>query len=118
IPTEAIHRRQRGPGPSKQTPVMTRRTPLPGPLLDTSFPVGAAQKGGLSRSRLRANDLTTPFHGVRTHGLNLDSFVDRCRACQARMHSEQFFSHTTAAHLLGLPLPRGLSVTELEVTSL
>src|SRR5699024_3270958 len=96
---------------------MTRRTPLPGPFLDASFAVSAAQKGGLSRSRLRANDLTTPFHGVRTHGLTLDSFVDRCHACQERMHSEQFFSHTTAAHLLGLPLPRRLSDTDLEVTS-
>ncbi|HLR27580.1 MAG TPA: DUF559 domain-containing protein [Ruania sp.] len=97
---------------------MTRPAPLPDPFLNTSFAVGTAQNGGLTRSRLRANDLTTPFHGVRSHGLNLDSFVDRCRACQERMHPEQFFSHTTAAHLLGLPLPGRLRDTELEVTSL
>lgn len=97
---------------------MTRRIPLPGPLLGTSFTVSSARDGGVSRSRLRAGDLTAPFHGVRSHSLNPGTFADRCHACQQRMHPEQFFSHTTAARLFGLPLPHTLRDSTLEITSL
>ncbi|MRG59091.1 hypothetical protein GE115_04295 [Agromyces sp. CFH 90414] len=83
---------------------MTRRAPLPFELAFRPFTVRQATEAGVSRSRLRANDLERPFRGVRSPVLAQDA-VDRCRAYATRMPSAHAFSHVTAAELFGLPLP-------------
>lgn len=87
---------------------MPRPTPLPHPFDREPFRVDAALRGTISRGRLRGSDLQRPFHGVRSVGLDLNETVERCAAYSARMRSEEFFSHTTAAILHGFPLPRML----------
>ena len=96
---------------------MSQRSPLPRPFADAPFTVGKARAGGVSRSRLRSSDLDTPFRGVRVRAGRAETLEDRCRACQARMHSEQFFSHLTAARLYGLPTPWPAEAEPLDVCS-
>lgn len=79
--------------------------PLP-PELRSAFHVRDADAYGIPRRRLSARDLRSPFHGVRiarTHPL--DDVEARCRAFLPRMVGAQFFSHSTAAALWGMPLP-------------
>lgn len=79
--------------------------PLP-PELGSAFHVREAAEHGIPRRRLRAHDLQSPFHGVRVaHDAPLARLEDRCRALLPRMTGAQFFSHTTAAALWGMPLP-------------
>jgi hypothetical protein len=54
---------------------------------------------------MRANDLVSPFRGIRMHRsieMNLDR---RCQAYSLRLADRQAFSHSTAALLYGLPVP-------------
>ncbi|MFC9561100.1 endonuclease domain-containing protein [Agromyces sp. NPDC056965] len=53
-------------------------------------------------------DLDRPFHGVRSIGVDLDTTLGRCRAYRPRLREGVRFSHSTAAILLGAPLPAGL----------
>lgn len=96
---------------------MSHRSPLPWPLADAPFTVADARAGGVPRSRLRSSDLKTPFRGVRVRAGGIETFVDRCHACQARMHPDQFFSHLTAARLFGLPTPQRTDADLLDVCS-
>lgn len=102
------------------------RTPRPlPPLLGDLFTFEQARASGVTPARLRASDLVRPFHGVRARGavaetLRLgdrpfDSLSDeqqqalivaRARAFGLRLQPGEHFSHTTAALLWGLPLPR------------
>jgi len=80
--------------------------PLPPHIRIGPFSTRDAHTAGVSSSRLRRRDLARPFHGVR---VVRDEFSplrlhDRCAAYSARMDAIQFFSHTTAALLWGLPL--------------
>ncbi len=83
---------------------MPRATPLPPPLGQRPFAVAEAAELGVPRSRLRAKDLVAPFHGVRSPS---SSDVDSLRAYAARMAPAERFTHTTAAELNGLRMPRG-----------
>lgn len=84
---------------------MTRREPLPPHLAGRPFHVNDALAAGVSPGRMRASDLEAPFRGVRadaavrTHG-------ERAGAYARIMPDEALFTHVTAAHLLGAPLPR------------
>jgi hypothetical protein len=96
------------------------RNPRPLPSgLPPAFHVGEARRLGVGRSRLDRADLARPFYAVRmqvadTSGsaavspaeLMRDEAVQRATAYAARMRPSEFFSHTTAAILWGLPLPR------------
>ncbi|MET0975853.1 MAG: hypothetical protein ABWX82_09295 [Leifsonia sp.] len=86
---------------------MRRPSPLPPPLASEPFTVGTAAALGVSRRRTRANDLSTPFRGVRSAG-TADSVDALCHAYAVRMPETQYFSHATAAQLWGIPLPRRL----------
>jgi hypothetical protein len=86
---------------------MPQPTPLPFELALAPFRVGEARAMGVSAGRLRAQDLHAPFHGVRTLSAPLDLRA-RCLAYSAKMTQGHWFSHTTAAALWGLPLPRHL----------
>lgn len=84
---------------------MTERRPLPSYLTQSAFATSRADELGVSRSRLRASDLDTPFRGVRSAGLDLNYLVSRCRAAAAFMGDQDAFSHSTALGLFGAPLP-------------
>ncbi len=83
---------------------MTRRHPLPDDLPER-FRVADAREMGASRGRLRASDLVTPFHGVRSRSPGNDTMLDRCRAYAPRLAEGQFFSHETVFALRGLSTP-------------
>jgi len=100
-----------------------RSSPLPDDL-PSSFTVSRGRELGLSTRRMRAGDLDTPFHGVRTTQVESSAekpgsressdelekrharIRGRAGAYAARMGEHEFFSHLTAAVLWGLPLPR------------
>jgi len=89
-----------------------RRTPLP-ETLGRAFTVADAQSAGVPRSRLRANDLRHPFHGVRAAGGDRELDGERMLLARAaeyapRMTEHEFFSHVTAAVLWGVPLPTAM----------
>ncbi|PPL19318.1 endonuclease domain-containing protein [Microterricola pindariensis] len=84
---------------------MPRRVPLPPSLTGRAFTVDEARDAGLSPERLRGEDLSSPFHGVRVAAPDGGALLDRCRAYATRMRPGQFFSHLTAARIWGAPLP-------------
>jgi hypothetical protein len=83
---------------------MTRRQHLPDDLPE-HFHVAEAREKGASTSRLRASDLVTPFHGVRSRSVGDGTILDRCRAYAPRLSEGQFFSHETVFALRGLSTP-------------
>lgn len=98
---------------------VTPPVPIPRPLSGRPFTVAEALNLGLSSNRLRTPDLARPFHGVREDVANDGSLQARARAYQARMAPNEFFSHSTAALLLGTPLSRKLECQhELHVSVL
>lgn len=88
--------------------------PLPTDL-GRQFSTTAAHARGVSRSRLRARDLDRPFHGVRSrplpatggdrYAIARDRELALILALAARLTPTQFFSHRSAALLLGAPMP-------------
>jgi very-short-patch-repair endonuclease len=68
------------------------------------FTTGRAVDAGVSRGRLRARDLDRPFVGVRV-GAAPTTVVDLVRAYAPILADGEFFSHVTAAVLLGMWLP-------------
>lgn len=114
---------------------MPRPQPLPDELRGRAFSVGEGLASGVTKSRMRGHDLERPFHGVRMPGSEIAdpapaatrashpesgatrsplsstessaarTYLRHCRAYAARMREGQFFSHHTAARLLGLPVP-------------
>lgn len=98
---------------------MTRRRDLPDGLDGRAFSVRAALDLGVSPGRLRRQDLTAPFHGVRVSAADHDAgdVWLRCRAYAVRMPPGQLFSHITAAALHGIPLPRRFDTAPLHVST-
>ncbi|MEP6478576.1 MAG: hypothetical protein ABJB03_04240 [Rhodoglobus sp.] len=82
---------------------MRRPAPLPPELARDPFTVNAATTAGVGRQRLRAADLSTPFHGVRTSG-SPGTPLELAQAYAVRMPERQFFSHVTAAQLWDFPM--------------
>ena len=77
----------------------------------------AARDADITRARLRASDLATPFRGVRTRSDAASTVHARAASYAAKMSDGQFFSHTTAAQLLGLRMPENFQSTLLHVAS-
>jgi len=69
------------------------------------FHVTDAHRMGLRNGRLRGADLWAPFRGVRSLA-PVDTLRELAAAYAAKMTVVQCFSHTTAAAIWGLPLPR------------
>lgn len=104
-----------------------RPTPLPEELA-TEFHTSAARELGVSKQRLRANDLARPFRGVRVRAaapgqssssINIyaqarDRELALIRALSTGLHAGQFFTHRSAALLWEAPLPHR-SAPELHV---
>jgi very-short-patch-repair endonuclease len=89
--------------------------PLPSTVDVNAFTVASALANGATRRRLRAKDLTAPFHGVRVAGRS-DSWEAKLRAYAVRMPDGGRFSHTTAALLHGMRMPSGHIPDSLHVT--
>lgn len=84
---------------------MARSRPLPEALRLAPFRVSEAIALDVDAKRLRSSHLAAPFHGARSPDAVTD-LISRCRAYEPLMLDGQWFSHTTAAQLWGLPLPR------------
>jgi hypothetical protein len=84
---------------------MRRNHPLPQILASRPFSVREAAELGVGAGRLRGNDLSRPFHGTRIPGILPAEIADLAVAYASRMPSDQYFSHWTAAVLLGFRLP-------------
>ncbi|MCL2515631.1 MAG: hypothetical protein FWD85_04900 [Microbacteriaceae bacterium] len=84
--------------------------------------MAASDAEGVPRGRLRARDLSDPFRGVRIPIALLENadddrkFTLLCDAYQAHLPATWFFSHATAARILGVPLPRRLERLEVHVS--
>jgi hypothetical protein len=78
--------------------------PLPHDLTTRPFLASEALALGLTRRRLRAQDLWTPTRGVRSVKLPTTVF-EQAQSFVAAAPKDFAFSHVTAAQLLGIPLP-------------
>lgn len=85
---------------------MQKRAELPRSLPVDGFTVAEARRAGVTAKRLSANDLESPFHGVRVAAGRPAGVGELARAYAATMPQRHYFSHITAAQLLGMPLPR------------
>ncbi|WP_120338025.1 hypothetical protein [Cryobacterium soli] len=85
---------------------MRKRTELPRTLSLDGFTVADARREGVTAKRLHATDLEAPFHGVRVAAGGSAGVSELTRAYSSIMPTAHFFSHVTAALLLGMPLPR------------
>lgn len=83
---------------------MTSRRPIPESLTQGPFHVREARVRGVPKHRLRAGDLNAEVYGMRLAG-GAVTFEQRCALFQRRMPETAFFSHVTAARILGIPLP-------------
>jgi very-short-patch-repair endonuclease len=90
--------------------------PLPRHLQAVPFTTGQARASNLTPSRLRSSDLQHPFRGVHVATAIELGFVERCRALQLRLPPAARFSDTTAARIIGIPLPPGTDSRRLHVT--
>lgn len=95
---------------------MPRKVPLPSHLVGTAFLTSDASFHALGRGRLRGNGVEHAFHGVSSIGLDLVSVIDLCRAFEPMLRRGQCFSHSTAALLFGMPLPRSIGPSPLHLS--
>jgi hypothetical protein len=86
---------------------MVRIAALPTQIDSRPFRTSEAKRLGVSPGRLRAGDLSRPVRGVRLPA-GADSLKQRCLALLEHRPERLAFSHSTAAQLLGAPLPRRL----------
>ncbi|MGA1837892.1 hypothetical protein VD659_13280 [Herbiconiux sp. 11R-BC] len=84
---------------------MTRHEELSPELRERPFAVAEGYARAHSEKRMRGGDLARPFHGVRSVDDPASNVSSLCRAYVPRMTPGQAFSHSTAAHLWGMPLP-------------
>jgi hypothetical protein len=80
--------------------------PFPPGVRGNAIRTSTADDHGLTRWRLRADDVAHPYRGVSAVELDLASVRDLARAFLPVMETGQTFSHTTALALHGAPLPR------------
>ncbi|NYD67632.1 DUF559 domain-containing protein [Agromyces atrinae] len=94
---------------------MTRRNDLPEELTARPFRVEEARALGLSRKRLQASDLASPFWGVRREAAPDLDYAARCSDLIAALDRPAILSGVSAARLHGLPLPRRCDDVGFEV---
>lgn len=95
---------------------MPRRVDLPLTLAIAPFRTREVDAEVMSRGRLRSSDVEHPFHGVNSVD-RPTSVWDRAEVFALLLRPGDAYSHTTAAALLGAPLPR-LHDTRLHVTTI
>ncbi len=91
---------------------MPRLVPLPPALRDAPFTVDAGRAAGLSDDRMLGPDLESPFYSVRWRRGAAEPAHPLCVAYRTKMLPGQFFSHTTAALIWGVPLPGRLGTPQ------
>jgi hypothetical protein len=91
---------------------MTLRRALSTELDLRGFSVGDALLSGMSNSRLRSPDLTSPFWGVRAEIAADTDTAGRAIAFLSRGSGMAIISHFSAAKLWGIPLPQRWSRSE------
>src|SRR5687768_5631433 len=80
------------------------------------FRVAVARQAGMTAARIRSPEFSAPFHGVRAaQGVERDTRA-LAHAYAVKMRRDAVFSHTTAALLLGVPLPLRCEPSPLHVT--
>jgi hypothetical protein len=79
------------------------------------FRVADAVAVGMPRRRLYGKRLHRPFHGVRTDERPADH-LELCRAATLALPPDAVFSHSSAAMLHGMPLPRHAEPSSAEVS--
>lgn len=84
---------------------MPRIVPLPLQLIGQAFAPGDERAAGVTYARLHGRDVQRPYVGVRTVMLDTSTTLGRCLALAPRLRAGDFFSHSTAAALHGIPLP-------------
>lgn len=84
---------------------MPSRVPLPQRLRGASFRASDEEFHELGRGRLRGQGVQHPFHGACSVELDLSTVIGLCRSYEPMLGAGQYFSHTTAATLHGIPLP-------------
>lgn len=95
------------------------RHELPAEFRGVAFLSREGVAAGIQPGRLAASDLASPFHGTRVPaGAPLDTVLQRCAAALPRMAAHQFFSHTTAAEIWGMPLPAGAQHGDLHISAI
>ncbi|GAA4176180.1 hypothetical protein [Gryllotalpicola koreensis] len=103
---------------------MRHPEPFPADLTAAPFAVRDADRRNISRNRLRARDLTSPFRGVRVplalvaNAKPEKKFAALCDAYQTKLPPRWFFSGPTAARIMGIPVPHRLERMEVHVSSL
>jgi len=88
---------------------MKRRSEIPSALRGRAFSHQEGLAEGVTRARMRGDDLARPFRGIRSQPLDPTDPLARVHAYLPRLSGEQFFSHTSAALIHGLPLPLRLA---------
>src|SRR3954447_10288473 len=80
--------------------------PLPSDLPGV-FTVREALARGIPAARLDRGDLRTPYSGLRTATTSAApaTLIESCVEYAPRLKGWQFFSHETALHAVGAPLP-------------
>lgn len=97
---------------------MHRRADLPPALTIGPFRTSEARAEGVSAKRLRSRDVVQPFRGVNIAGPIPETVMERAHALAPLLRPSDAFSHSTAARLLGAPLPRSIeSDPRLHVTT-
>ncbi|MCU1416619.1 MAG: hypothetical protein JWP32_793 [Schumannella sp.] len=94
---------------------MTRRAPLDPAIHRAPFATRDLEIWGVRESRIRASDIRQPFRGVNVVGHGADTLRDRAEALSHVLRQGDAFSHTTAAALVGAPLPK--TDSRIHVTS-
>src|SRR4051812_4443684 len=95
-----IHHRYAAPSrgvDSRQARRMTRRTPLPAAAVGRGMTTREARMLGVSRSRLRASDLSSPRRGTWMEAARLATLADHLGALSKVLPAHAFFCGTTAA---------------------
>lgn len=97
---------------------MPRPKPLPPDLLPV-FSVADAVAQGISRGRLTRPDLRRPYYGVRASSDSpaATDLISRCVEYLPRLKPWQFYSHDTALHLAGAPMPEWPFRPDVHVSS-
>jgi hypothetical protein len=94
---------------------MSKPRPLP-PALSGAFTYAEGLAGGATPRRLRNPDIASPFRGSRA-SLVANDVHSLARAYSPLLGPNRYFSHLTAAQLLGLWMPEHFIPESMHVTS-
>ncbi|WP_248146693.1 hypothetical protein [Microbacterium aoyamense] len=83
---------------------MPRPSPLPSSLRLDGFTVAEGRALGVTRRRMRAGDLETPFHGVRVRRGPMDARA-RAAAYAPKLRESEVLSHASALAVFGVWTP-------------